>query len=142
MENDCLVSVIVPVFNVKSFLPEALDSLLAQTYQKLEIILVDDGSNDGSEKICDAFAKNDGRIRVIHKQNEGVSAARNTGLSVMHGEVVAFLDSDDAFHPEFVRTMLTAMQTEDADMAICKYSLYKTERKMCYSGHLTRFTPM
>lgn len=136
------VSVIVPVFNVKSFLPEALDSLLAQTYQKLEIILVDDGSNDGSEKICDAFAKNDGRIRVIHKQNEGVSAARNTGLSVMHGEVVAFLDSDDAFHPEFVRTMLTAMQTEDADMAICKYSLYKTERKMCYSGHLTRFPPM
>lgn len=86
-----LVSVIIPVYNVKPYLREALDSVIHQTYRNLEIIIVDDGSTDGSGEICNQYQKSDLRIRVIHQANQGLSAARNTGLDTMHGDVVAFL---------------------------------------------------
>lgn len=93
--NKPLISVIVPVYNVEKFLSRCLNSILAQTYNNLEVILVDDGSTDNSGKICDDYALKDKRIRVIHKQNGGVSSARNMALSVAKGEYIGFVDSDD-----------------------------------------------
>ncbi len=116
-----LVSVIVPVYNVRPYIEEALDSLVLQTYGRLEILLVDDGSNDGSGGVCDRYASRDARFRVIHQENRGLSAARNAGLDCMTGEIVAFLDPDDALHPDMIRRLLEAMLREKADMAVCKY---------------------
>ena len=93
--NNPLVSVVVPVYNVASYLEQCLDSVVNQTYKNLEIILVDDGSTDGSGAICDRYAEQDGRIRVVHKENGGQSSARNIALDMMQGEWVLFVDSDD-----------------------------------------------
>lgn len=90
-----LVSVIVPVYNVEDYLRECIDSIIKQTYSHLEIILVDDGSTDGSGAICDEYASKDNRIRVIHQENKGVSVARNQGLNIATGEFISFIDSDD-----------------------------------------------
>ena len=89
------ISVIIPVYNVEKYLKRCLDSVINQTYKNLEIILVDDGSTDNSGKICDEYAKNDKRIIVIHKENGGVSVARNIGLDICTGDYVNFIDSDD-----------------------------------------------
>ena len=128
-ENE-LISVIIPVYNVKSYLKEALDSVLNQTYRNLEIIIVDDGSTDGSGRICDVYAQKDARIKVIHQENMGLSAARNAGLEIMRGELVAFLDSDDAYCSNMICSMHTAMKKYGAEMVCCKYGEYKTTAKM------------
>ena len=94
------ISVIVPVYNCEQYLPALLDSVLAQTYQNFEIILVNDGSRDGSGTICDAYAAQDSRIRVIHQENGGVSRARNRGLELAAGDAVSFIDSDDILEPD------------------------------------------
>lgn len=94
------ISVIVPVYRVESYLPRCLDSILAQSYSNLEVILVDDGSPDQSGEICDEYARRDKRIRVIHQINQGVSAARNAGLAVATGEWIGFVDGDDWIDPE------------------------------------------
>ena len=125
-----LVSVIVPVYNVRPYLREALDSLLVQTYRNLEILVIDDGSNDGSETICDEYGRRDARITVIHQKNRGLSAARNAGLDRMTGDVVSFLDPDDVFHPDMIRTMLEATEAEQADIAVGGFSFQKTEGRM------------
>lgn len=104
-----LVSVIVPVFNVASYLREALDSLVNQTYQNLEILIIDDGSNDGSGVICDEYQESDLRIRVFHQENQGLSAARNVGLDHMMGEYVVFFDPDDVMIPKMIETVLNTM---------------------------------
>ena len=96
MEN-ALISVIVPVYNAEKYLAECVQSIISQTYRNLEIILVDDGSKDSSGSICDSFAEKDSRIKVIHQENAGVSAARNHGLDECHGEYVSFVDSDDYY---------------------------------------------
>lgn len=116
-----LVSVIIPVFNVEPYLCECLDSVLRQSYRELEIIIVDDGSTDGSGSICDNYQKMDRRIKVIHQENCGLSAARNTGLNAMHGEIVSFLDSDDAFLPKMIETMVDNMAIANADIVVCGY---------------------
>ena len=90
-----LISVIVPVYKVEPYLERCVRSILCQTYQNLEIILVDDGSPDRCGEMCDAFAKEDARIRVLHKENGGLSDARNAGLDAMRGELVGFVDGDD-----------------------------------------------
>lgn len=95
MNNQPLISVIVPVYKVEQFLPRCVDSLVAQTYQNLEIILIDDGSPDRCGEICDEYAKTDSRIKVIHKPNGGLSSARNAGIDVANGQYLAFVDSDD-----------------------------------------------
>ena len=134
MENNILVSIIIPVYNVRPYLAEALDSVLNQSYDNLEIIIIDDGSTDGSGELCDKYQKKDKRVRVIHQENRGISSTRNAGLEVMTGEVVAFLDSDDAYHPDYVRTMMTAMLRENADIVECKFTRHKTTGKMSLKG--------
>lgn len=116
-----LLSVIVPVYNVKDFLDESLDSIVNQTYRHLEILVVDDGSTDGSGAMCDEWAQRDDRIRVIHQTNGGLSAARNTALDVMQGEVVMMVDSDDVLHPESATVLLELMERHQADIAVGGY---------------------
>ena len=99
---DPLISVIVPVYNVKDYLDECLESIVGQSYTHLEILVVDDGSTDGSGDLCDQWAKRDQRIRVIHQPNGGLSAARNAALDVMSGEMVTMVDSDDVLHPSAI----------------------------------------
>lgn len=126
MENNVCISIIIPVFNVRHYLPEALDSVVHQTYENLDIIIIDDGSTDGSSQICDEYAKKDNRIRVIHQENKGVSAARNKGLDVSIGEYIAFLDPDDKYQEDFCQKMLQAVKQNEADMAVCKIAVCYT----------------
>ena len=113
-----MISIIIPVYNVEKLLGECLDSVLAQTYADLEIILVDDGSTDASPAICDEYARRDGRIRVIHQENRGQSAARNAGLEIARGEFIGFVDSDDYIMPDMYETLMNLHREYDADMCI------------------------
>jgi glycosyltransferase involved in cell wall biosynthesis len=125
--------VIVPVFNVRPYLRDALDSVLGQTHGKLEILVVDDGSTDGSGPICDEYRK-DPRVRVVHQGNRGLSAARNAGLDLMTGEFVAFLDSDDVFCPDMIRSLLAAMQRDHADVAVTGFAKCADPKRGCARG--------
>jgi len=116
MEQNILISVIVPVYNVEEYLPRCVDSIMAQTYRNLEIILVDDGTKDNSDQICDAYAARDSRIKVIHKKNGGLSSARNAGMDIAKGEYFGFVDSDDWIEPETYETMLKLALKYDAKM--------------------------
>lgn len=117
--ND-LISVIIPVFNSEKYLVRCLESVLNNTYKNLEIILVDDGSTDGSENICDYYGNNDKRVVVIHKENEGTAIARNTGIENAKGDYFAFLDNDDYISPCFYEYMLKAMKDTCADVVVCE----------------------
>lgn len=112
-----LISIIVPIYNVEEYLPRCVESILAQTYKNLEIILVDDGSTDHSGEICDTYRGKDARIRVIHKKNGGLSDARNAGLDIMTGEYVACIDSDDFVSPFFISNLWIALDKSGSDMA-------------------------
>lgn len=113
-----LISVIVPVYNVREYLDRCMNSLVTQTYQNLEIILVDDGSTDASGAICDRWQQRDSRIRVIHRKNNGLSQARNTGLSAATGEFITFVDSDDIISPHLCRVLYDSIR-QGAEIAIC-----------------------
>ena len=116
------VSVIVPIYNTKPFLEECIQSILDQdkTFEPpFEVILVDDGSTDGCGEVCDAFAARDNRVRVIHQENQGLSAARNTGIDAAHGRYYAFVDSDDILRPEYLKKLYDACETHDAYMSVC-----------------------
>ena len=121
MISEPLISVIVPAYNAEAFLDQCLESIVAQTYRHMEILVVDDGSTDGTGALCDRWAERDGRIRVIHQPNGGHSAARNAALDVMTGELVAMVDSDDVLHPEFAATLLDVMKQTGADIAVGGY---------------------
>ena len=116
---DCLVSIIVPVYNTKNELPRCLSSILMQTYFNLEILLVDDGSTDGSGQICDEYATNDKRIRVIHKTNGGAASARNVGLDYAKGDYIGFVDSDDFIDLNMYQSMLDNCINNKCDIAFC-----------------------
>ena len=116
-----VISVIVSIYNVQGYVEKSVQSIVNQTYKNLEIILVDDGSTDNSGKLCDAFAKNDARIKVIHKGNGGLSSARNEGIKVATGEYIAFVDGDDWIDEDMYEGMLSAISKYDADIAICNY---------------------
>lgn len=116
-----LVSIIIPVYNVNNYLRRCLDSVVGQTYQKLEIILVDDGSTDNSGKICDEYAQIDNRIIVVHKINGGLSDARNVGIDIASGKYIAFIDSDDFVSTKYIQILLEEIMKKNADIAICKY---------------------
>ncbi len=114
-----LISVIVPVYNVEKYLRKCIDSILSQTYTNLEIILVDDGSVDNSGRICDEYKEKDSRIVVIHKENGGLSSARNAGLDMAHGEYIGFIDSDDYIGSDMYEELYKNMQDNNADLSIC-----------------------
>ncbi len=114
MKRPCL-SVIIPVYNTSRYLEACLESVTSQTLQDLEVILVDDGSTDGSGAICDAAAARDPRVRVIHKHNEGLGMARNSGLDIARGEFVTFIDSDDTIHPRAYADAVGLMKARDLD---------------------------
>ena len=113
------ISVIVPVYNVEAYLEQCINSIQNQTLREIEIILVDDGSLDNCPQICDKYAESDERIHVIHQNNKGVSAARNTGLRLARGEYIAFVDSDDQVAPEYLAILLKHMVS--GGMAVCDY---------------------
>ena len=116
-----LISVIVPVFEAKENIHRCVDSLLKQTYENLEIILVDDGSTDGSSKICDEYEKKYSNIRVIHKENEGPGSARDQGIESAIGEYIGFIDSDDYAYPDMYKKLWNAIQTTNTKLAICGF---------------------
>ena len=116
------VSVVVPVYNVEPFLPECVESILAQTWQNYEVILVDDGSTDSSGKMCDDYARKNTRVRVIHKKNGGLSSARNAGIDIALGNYIAFVDSDDAVHPDYLKVLVEIAEGLDADLVACDFN--------------------
>ncbi len=119
---DKLLSIIVPVYKVEKYLKRCLDSILAQTYKNIEVILIDDGSPDNSGAICDEYALKDNRIRVFHIDNNGVSSARNFGLKKAKGEYIGFVDSDDYIAPEMYEVLVKNLEENNADISICGFS--------------------
>lgn len=114
-----IVSIIIPVYNVEEYLPQCLDSVLGQTYRDLEVIVVNDGSTDGSLRIMKEYAARDPRIRIIDKQNEGVAPTRNVGLKAATGDYILFVDSDDWIEPDMVEFLVTQQQSTQADIVVC-----------------------
>ena len=124
-----LVSVIIPVYNVRTYLPQCLESVINQSYRNLEILIIDDGSTDGSGRICDQYARKDERIRVFHTENRGLASARNPGLEQIHGEYISFLDSDDWMELHAIETMLSTMFQTGSDIVAalsCREYMGKT----------------
>lgn len=119
-----LLSVIVAVYNVKSYLAECINSICNQTYSAMEIILIDDGSNDGSGDICDFYARKDSRIRVIHQENKGLSGARNAGLDIMHGEYITIVDSDDYVLPNAFSEAISVIEKYNLDS--CGFGAFRS----------------
>lgn len=118
--ND-LISIIVPVYNVEKYLNQCIDSIIKQTYTNLEIILIDDGSTDNSGKICDEYLSKDCRIKVLHKENGGLSSARNAGIKICKGKYIGFVDSDDWIDATMYETLYERMLYFDADVIDCGY---------------------
>ena len=115
------ISVIVPVYNTEKYLPRCVESLLSQSVKDIEIILIDDGSSDHSPELCDEYGENNDNIRVLHKENGGLSSARNAGLNIATGDFISFLDSDDAYHKDFLKIMLWEIIEKNCDIAQCDY---------------------
>lgn len=117
-----LVSVIVPIYKVEDYMEECVASILAQKYTDFELILVDDGSKDKCGTMCDDYATKDERIRVIHKENGGLSSARNAGLEIAKGEFIAFVDSDDVIHADYLQDMVNLATSHKADIVCCAFT--------------------
>lgn len=127
-----LISIIVPVYNTKPYLSRCIDSILCQSFTDFELLLIDDGSTDGSGMICDAYAEKDNRIRVLHKENGGVSSARNLGLRVAAGDWICFVDSDDELLPDGLQVMVDGISNE-VGMVMAGYKVYDDEGLLTYS---------
>lgn len=118
-----MISVIVPVYNVENYIERCVNSIQAQTYGEFELILVDDGSTDGSGRICDRMKEEDRRIQVIHQENKGLSAARNRGLSAATGDYITYIDSDDYVHPSYLEVLYHNAVSYQADVSVCGLQL-------------------
>ncbi len=129
------ISVIIPVYNTSSFIQDCFCSVKHQTFKDWECILVDDGSTDGSGKICDEWAGRDSRFLAIHQQNSGVSSARNHGLSIAQGKYAAFVDSDDTINPTYLSALYDSMESSSADLAVCGLET------ICGNGSKTHTVP-
>jgi glycosyltransferase involved in cell wall biosynthesis len=127
-----LISVIVPVYNAEEYLPACLDSILKQDLREIEIIVIDDGSTDGSGKIADRYAKGDSRIQVIHQENAHLSASRNAGMQLATGEYIAFIDSDDWIETDMFSSMYKVAKREESDVVICSVTVEYTKDNRIY----------
>jgi glycosyltransferase involved in cell wall biosynthesis len=124
-----LISVVVPVYKVEIYLNRCIDSILHQSYKNIELILINDGSPDNCPTICDDYANKYDCIKVIHKENEGVSAARNTGLQIAKGKYIAFVDSDDYIHTDYLITLMFMLSNSEAQISICAHKeVFDSER--------------
>lgn len=121
------ISIIVPIYNREKYLRQCIDSILNQTHTNLELILIDDGSEDDSSQICDEYGQKDARVIVKHQPNRGVSAARNAGLDLATGDYIAFVDSDDYIEERMYECLLSMLKSNDADMAICNLQQFDDE---------------
>lgn len=121
VQEEKKITVIIPVYNVEDYVGRCIESVITQDYSNLEILLVDDGSKDNSGKICDEYAVKDSRIRVIHKENGGLSSARNIALEQMKGDYIFFIDSDDYIYPGILSGLMSACIDYDADISCCGY---------------------
>lgn len=119
-----LISIIVPVYNSEKYLSRCIESILAQSFRNLEIILIDDGSKDASSSICDSYAASDSRIKVIHQENGGIAKAQNTGLDIAHGDYIAFADNDDILDRHNIEYLLHALQITGADMSKARWQQF------------------
>ncbi len=115
------ITIITPVYKVEQYLDRCVESILAQTFKDFELILVDDGSPDKCPQMCDEWAKKDGRIRVIHQENQGQAVARNNALDIAKGEYISFVDSDDYIHPKYLEILLTNAEKNNAKVSVCSY---------------------
>lgn len=132
--KDDLISVIVPVYNVEKYLHKCINSIINQTYKNLEIILIDDGSTDNSGKICDEYALKDNRIKVIHKENGGLSSARNAGLDICSGDYIGFVDSDDYIAEDMYEYLYVNFKKNNADVAMCNfYNVFENRIEKSFS---------
>lgn len=129
-----LISVIIPVYQVEQYLDQCIQSVVNQTYADLEIILVDDGSNDSCPTMCDEWAIRDSRIRVIHKKNGGLADARNVGLDICSGSYIGFVDSDDWISPEMYSTLVKALEQENADISACNITNVYPDKKVVWGS--------
>ena len=136
-----LVSIIVPIYNTARYLPACLDSIIAQTHHNLEIILIDDGSTDHSGQIADNCAKKDSRIKVIHQKNQGQSAARNLGLTMVKGEYVSFLDSDDEIKPTFIKELLTPLVNSNVSLSVCGMHYKRLKTNTAENVYISQLRP-
>lgn len=137
MKKRPLISVIVPVYNVERYLKRCVGSVLRQTYTNLEIYLVDDGSTDGCPELCDSFAKKDARIKVIHKENRGLSDARNVAIDICKGDFIFCLDSDDFIADDTIELLYGSLARNDADIATCGFVNYYKEKPDIAGGNNT-----
>lgn len=128
-----LISIIVPVYNVEQYLEKCVDSIINQTYKNLEIILVDDGATDSSGKLCDELAKIDNRIKVYHKENGGLSDARNYGVERATGDYIGFVDSDDCIDSEMYEKLYEAIRKENVDVAECNLKIIYPDREELFT---------
>lgn len=122
-----LISIIIPVYKVEKYLSRCIESVMAQTYSNIEIILIDDGSSDKCPEICDNYADKDPRIKVVHKKNGGLSDARNAGITLAEGKYISFLDSDDYVHPRMYQELLHILKKEEADVSFCNLNRVYSE---------------
>lgn len=120
MDKHYLVCILVPVYNVEAYLPQCVESILGQTYKHLQVVLVDDGSTDGSWDVCKSYADKDGRVEAYHKDNSGVAVTRNYLLEKVKGDYVLFVDSDDWIEPDMVEELLSISKKYDADIVNCR----------------------
>ncbi len=130
-----LISIIVPVFNVETYVERCIESLISQSYRNIEIIIVDDGSTDNSGKICDKYRERDSRVKVIHKPNGGLADARNTGLDKAKGGYIAFVDSDDWVAADYINEMYKVLVLNDSDIAVCKFQRVSQNRVMSHKSN-------
>lgn len=126
------ISIIVPVYNTERFVRSCIESILNQTFEDIEVILIDDGSEDQSGSICDAYGKKDNRVRVIHQANIGLSGARNRGICAAAGKYLCFVDSDDCIVPEFCEEMYEMMEACECDFCACQYEKFEQENEAAF----------
>lgn len=134
MKEQPLISIIVPIYKVEKYLEKCVMSIIDQTYQNLEIILVDDGSPDRCGEICEEFAKQDSRIVVLHKKNGGLSDARNAGIEVATGEYFFFVDSDDYIHPQMIEILYQGIKKNKAELSICQFQNVAEDKNTDYES--------